>query len=435
VRATVHTMNHVTSLTAELATARLVKPSSACDSTSLDLEFRQAFLPGRTASLASANHAPALPAERAPESTARTPVDARGLALNVLAVAAAILLARYMQSVLIPFVLAGLVFYALDPIVDRLQRLRVPRSIGAALAIALVVGATAAVTYSLMDDALRVIEELPAATRKVRAEWSANIKRTPTAMDKVQDAARAIDATTAEAASSAVAPLPRGVTRVQIVEPAFRVSDYLLWSSLGALGLLGQVSLVLFLAFFLLVYDDLFKRKLVENIGPTLGRKRITVQILNDIASQIEAFIVVQVFTSVVVGVATGLSLWAIGFSNPWVWGVAAGVFNVVPYFGPLIVAAGLGIVGYLQFESVAAALGAAGVAMLITTLEGFWLTPALMRKVAQMNRIAIFAGIMFWSWLWGVPGMLLAIPMMVVVKVVCDRIEGLQPIGSMLGE
>lgn len=246
------------------------------------------------------------------------------------------------------------------------------------------------------------------------------------------DAARAIDAAAGAATDAAT---PQGVTRVRIEEPAFRASDYVWWSSLGALGLLGQASLVLFLAFFLLVYDDLFKRKLVENIGPTLGRKRITVQILNDIASQIESFIVLQVFTSVVVGVATGVTLWALGVNNAWVWGVAAGTFNVVPYVGPLIIAAGLGIVGYLQFESVGKALGVAGLSMLITMLEGFWLTPTLMRRVAQMNQIAIFAGILFWSWLWGIPGMLLAIPMMVVVKVVCDRIKGLQPIGNMLGE
>ena len=198
------------------------------------------------------------------------------------------------------------------------------------------------------------------------------------------------------------------------------------------LSVLGQTALVLFLTFFLLVYDDLFTRKLVENIGPTLGRKRITVQILNDIAMQIERYIVVQLFTSTVVGVAPGLTLWAVGL---WVWGIAAGVFNVVPYFGPLIVAAGLGGVRYLQFESIGWALGVAGLAMVITTVEGFWLTPALTARVAEMNRIAIFAGIMFWSWLWGVPGMLLAIPMMMVVKVVCDRVEGLQPIGNMLGE
>jgi len=373
------------------------------------------------------------PTDSVPETLVPAERDSKGLALTVLAVAAAILLARYMQSVLIPFVLAGLVFYALDPIVDRLQRLRVPRAIGAALAVALIVGACSVVTYGLMDDGLRVVEELPEAARKIRTKWVANINREPTAIDKVQDAARAID--DAAAAATAAEPPPKGVARVRIEEPVFRTSDYLLWSSVGAVSLAGQAALVLFLAFFLLVYDDLFKRKLVENIGPTLGRKRITVQILNDIASQIERYILIQLLTSVVVGVATGLALWAIGLANPWVWAVAAGVFNIVPYFGPLIVAAALGIVGYLQFESIGMAIGVSGVAMLITTLEGFWLTPALMGKVAEMNRIAIFAGIMFWSWLWGIPGMLLAIPMLMVTKVVCDRIEGLQPIGKMLGE
>lgn len=380
--------------------------------------------------------APQLPdssTEIAPETPPPAGLDTRSVALTVLAVAAAILLARYMQSVLIPFVLAGMVFYALDPIVDRLQRVGVPRVAGAGLTIALVVGAGSFVTYALMDDALRMVEELPDAARKVRAKWAENHE--PTALEKVQDAARAIDDTAAAAAAAAADPAPKGVARVRIEEPAFRASDYLLWSSVGAVSLAGQATLVLFLAFFLLVYDDLFKRKLVENIGPTLGRKRITVQILNDIASQIERYLLVQVLTCVVVGVATGLALWAIGLANPWVWGVAAGVFNIVPYFGPLIVAAGLGIAGYLQFASIAMALGVAGIAMLITTLEGFWLTPALMAKVAQMNRIAIFAGILFWSWLWGIPGMLLAIPMMVVAKAVCDRIEGLQPIGNMLGE
>src|SRR5688572_31517318 len=114
--------------------------------------------------------------EDAPATVAPTPVDARGIALSVLAVAAAILLLRYMQSVLIPFVLAGLVFYALDPIVDRLQRLRLPRVIGAGLAIALVVGACSFVVYGLTDDALRVVEELPAAARKVREKWASNVR-------------------------------------------------------------------------------------------------------------------------------------------------------------------------------------------------------------------------------------------------------------------
>lgn len=365
---------------------------------------------------------------------AAPPVNARGIALTVLAVAASILLIRYMQDVLIPFVLAGLVFYALDPLVDRLERLRVPRSLGAAFAILLIVGATVATAYVLKDDALRVLEDLPAAAQKMRAQLAESSGQEPGVLEKVQDAAREIEETAAAAASPEPSS-PRGVQSVRVEEPAFNATDYVWWTSMGALTLLGQAALVLFLTYFLLVYDDLFKRKLVESIGPRLTQKKITVQILNDIAWQIERFLLVQILTSVVVGVATGVVLWWIGLSYPWVWAVAAGVFNIVPYFGPLVVAAGLGIVGFLQFGTMSMALGIAGAAMLITTIEGYWLTPALMRRVAQMNRIAIFAGILFWSWMWGIAGMLLAIPMMVVLKAVCDRVEDLQPFGSMLGE
>src|SRR5688572_22455284 len=186
------------------------------------------------------HQSPDAPTEIVPETTAPAERDIKGAALTVLAVAAAILLAKYMQSVLIPFVLAGLVFYALDPVVDRLERLRVPRSLGAAIVIALVVGAAAVTTYSLLDDALRVIEELPAAAQKVRARWAANVNETPTAIDKMQEAARAIEETAA--AASPPNPSPRGVARVRVEEPGFRASDYVWWSSVGALALLGQAS-------------------------------------------------------------------------------------------------------------------------------------------------------------------------------------------------
>jgi predicted PurR-regulated permease PerM len=360
-------------------------------------------------------------------------VDARGAALTILGVAAAILLARYMQDVLIPFVLAGLVFYALDPIVDRLQRWHVPRSLGAALAITLIVGASVATVYSLRDDAMGVVEELPVAAQKIRAQWTARRNDPPTALEKVQKAARELEETAAAAASPAATP--RGVERVQIEEPTFRASAYLWWTSLGAVVLVSQAVFVLFLAYFLLVYDDLFKRKLVENVGPHFGKKKLTVQILNDIAWQIERFMLVQILTCTVVGVVTWLVLWWIGLQHAAVWGLVAGVLNIVPYFGPLFVAAGLGVVGYLQFGTVSVALGVAGISFLITTIEGYWLTPSLMGRFSEINRIALFAGILFWSWLWGIPGMLLAIPLMVAIKAVCDGVEDLQPIGRMLGE
>jgi len=369
-----------------------------------------------------------------PVDSGRTPVDARGIALTVLAVGAAIFLARYMQDVLIPFVLAGLVFYALDPLVDRLERLRVPRALGALLAIALVVAAVGLTLYRIQDDLVSVIEGLPEAAREIREKLAAAPDEPPTTLDKVQDAARELEETAA-AATTPPAPTPTGVERVQIEEPAFRASEYVWWTSVGAAVLVTQAAFILFLAYFLLVYDDLFKRKLVENVGPRLAKKKLTVQILNDIAWQIERFLLVQILTCAVVGIVTGVALWWLGLNHPWVWGTAAGVLNIVPYFGPLVVTAALGVVAYLQFDTFNGAAGVMGIAFLITTIEGYWLTPALMGRVSEMNKIALFAGIVFWSWLWGVPGMLLAIPMMVVIKAVCDGVEDLQPIGRMLGE
>ena len=368
----------------------------------------------------------------APVEEPRSAVRAHG-ALTMLAVAAAILLARYMQEVLIPFVLAGLVFYALDPLVDRLQTWRLPRVFGAGLAVALIVAVSAGTVYTLYDDAIAVVEEIPTAARKLRQAWTDSRSNEETPLAKVQDAARELER--AAAATAAPEEVPLDVQRVQIVEPPFRASDYVWWSSLGAAGVAGQAALVLFLTYFLLVYDDLFKRKLVENVGATLTRKKITVQILNDIAGQIERFILVQIFTSILVAVVTGATLWAFGLEHPWIWGLIAGILNTVPYFGPLIVTCGLGVVAFVQFENVGTAAAIAASAFLITTVEGYWVTPALLGRVAQMNRIAIFAGLLFWSWLWGIPGMLLAVPMMMVVKAVCDRVDDLRPIGAMLGE
>jgi predicted PurR-regulated permease PerM len=352
--------------------------------------------------------------------------------LTLLAIAAVILLLRYMEDVLIPFVLAGLLFYALDPIVDRLQRWHLPRALGAALALVLVVGSVGTLGYSLSDDLIAVAADLPEAAQELRAKVRA-FRNEPGAIDKLQEAATEIDRTAAEAAGTP--ETLEGVVRVQVEEPAFSLSEYVRWGPLGLASLAGGAAMVILLAYFLLLTDDLFKRKIVEIVGPTLTRKKLTVEVLNQIASQIESFLLVQIFTSVAVGVATWLALWWLGLENAAVWGLFAGLFNSIPYFGPLLVTAGLTAVAYVQFGTETMALTVAGVALAITTLEGWLLTPMLMSRVAQINPVIIFAGLLFWSWLWGIWGMLLAVPIMMAVKATCDRIEGLEPIGKLLGD
>src|SRR5262245_1174250 len=373
---------------------------------------------------------PGTDAEPAP-LVIQMPVDIRHLALSLGAVVAVIWLLKNAQDVLIPFVVSGVLFYALDPFVDRLQRWRVPRAIGALVMLLTVGGAIGATGYYLSDQFVSVLEQVPTSVRKLRDEL-----QKPTvdigALSKVQKAADAIDRTAAE--GSTPAPAPRGVVRVQVEQPGFRVSDYVSsgWKTLPALA--GVAVMIFFLTLFLLIADDLFKRKLVKHVG-AFSRKRVTVQILDEIGQQMERFILVQIFTSAIVAVATFAALWWLGLEHAAVWGLVAGLLNSIPYFGPVVVTIALAAVGYMQVGQITPTVWVAGAALAITTLEGWVLTPLLLRRMAQMNPIATFAGLLFWTWLWGAWGMLLAVPITMAIKVACDHIEPLRPIGDFLGE
>ena len=354
------------------------------------------------------------------------PLPVRNIALTVLAIAAAVVLLRYMQEVLIPLALATLLFYALDPIVDWLQRWRLPRAFGAALALMIAVGSVGAIAYVTQAQAARVVDDLPEGARKLR-ETIRPSKTAPGALAKVDEAAKELQ--------KPEPPPARDVVRVQVEDKPFRVRDYLWSGSVNVLSLANQVVMLLFLTYFMLLTDDLFKRKLVEFVGPTLSKKKITVQILDDIAHQIQRFLVIQIMTSAIVAVATGVVLWLLGLEGAAFWGLMAGIFNSIPYYGPLIVTGALATVGYLQFGTFSMMAAVAGAALLITALEGFLLTPILMGRVAQMNRVAVFGGLLFWTWMWGVAGLLLAVPMMMAIKVVCDHVEEFEPVGHFLGE
>jgi predicted PurR-regulated permease PerM len=225
------------------------------------------------------------------------------------------------------------------------------------------------------------------------------------------------------------------VQRVEIVEPAFDAKSYLYWGGMNLLGAAGQFAVILFLVYFFLVTGDLYKRKFVKIAGPALWQKKLTVQILDEINSQISSFIRVQVLTSAVVAIATTAALWWLGVREYIIWGLLAGIFNSIPYLGPVLVTGGLGIVAFIQFNDVQRTATVCLVAFAITSLEGFLLTPALMSRAARMNPVAIFVGLLFWSWIWGIWGAVLAVPMLMMMKAICDHIEDLQPVGELLGE
>src|SRR5687768_5988390 len=361
------------------------------------------------------------------------PVDVRNVALSLLAFAGGVLLLRYAQEVLIPIVLALLVSYTLWPIVNALVWIKIPRALASALVLLATMGALGWTLYTVRFQAYNLVDQIPDATRLVRRELLRG-RSADSAMSKVQEAATAVQQTAEQAGGPDPAP-GKGVTRVQIAEPAFDARKYVRWGSMGILGLMGQLVLIFFLVFFLLNSGDMFKRKLVKIAGPTLSKKKVTVEILDEINHQIGAFLLVRVVTSVAVGLATWLVLRWLGLNNPAVWGIAAGILNTIPYFGPFIVSGALLVVAMVQFNDLPRAAWVAGAAMVVTSLEGWLLTPALQGRVARMNEVAVFIGLLFWSWVWGFWGAILAVPMMVVVKAICDHVEDLQPVGELLGD
>jgi len=137
--------------------------------------------------------------------------------------------------------------------------------------------------------------------------------------------------------------------------------------------------------------------------------------------------------------VMVGLSMWIlfrmIGLENAGAWAVFAGFLHVVPYFGPVVTAGATGIAAYMQFGSTSMAVMVAGMTMLVATIVGVFLTTWMTGRIAKMNSAAVFISLLFFTWLWGVWGMLLGIPLIVIIKVICVHIEHLQPVAELLGE
>jgi predicted PurR-regulated permease PerM len=358
------------------------------------------------------------------------PRRARTIALTIVALSAAVFLVQLTAPVLIPLVVALLLFYALDPLVRRLVRWRVPRALAALLVMLAFVGGIGAGGWALWPQIDQVVADIPQGAQQLRRELRSARGGDKSTLQRVQEAARAIDAAAAEAAS----PPPRtpGVTPVEVRQPT-RTTDWLWAGGAGALAFIGQLLTVFFLTIFLLSEGDSFKRKFVRHLQ-TLGSQRVTVTILNDIERQIGRFVVVTFGTSILVGIATALTLWAIDVRHPAVWGLFAGVLNIVPYFGPLVVTAVLSAVGLLQFGDISGALMVGAVALTITSIEGMVLTPHLLSRAGSLNHVSIFTAIAFWSWAWGAAGLLLGVPMLMAFKATCDHIEALHPLADLLG-
>ncbi len=295
--------------------------------------------------------------------------------------------------------LALVISYALSPVVDRLARFAIPRALSAAvLLLAIVIGAGAA-AWSLRDEAVSLIDTLPEAVQKFQEAARKEFEGPGRAIERMQAAAEELERATVVGAET---KLPPGVTRVQIERPKLNIREYLVTSLAGGLAMIGAGMIVLFLAYYLLASGDAFRRKWVTLAGPTLARQRVTVQVMDEIREQIQRYLGVQVLISVIVGVVSWLAFWAIGLESAAVWGVAAGVLNMVPYLGAIVTTAGTALVAFFQFGTVGMALAVGGISLVINILEGYWLMPWLSGRASNMNNVVVFGGLLFWGWLWG---------------------------------
>jgi predicted PurR-regulated permease PerM len=200
------------------------------------------------------------------------------------------------------------------------------------------------------------------------------------------------------------------------------------------LGLAATAGAVTILLYFLLASGDLFLLKLVR-ILPRLADKKIAVTIVHEVQHDISYYLLTITLINAGLGTAVGLAMFGLGMPNPLLWGVMAAVFNFIPYLGAVASMIILTIVAVLTFDDLGRALLVPSVFILLTAIEGSFITPTIVGHRLTLNPVAIFIWLTLWGWLWGVPGMLLAVPLLAALKIVCDHVRPLNPIGEFLGD
>jgi predicted PurR-regulated permease PerM len=361
-------------------------------------------------------------------------VQVRNVALIVLTTIAVIFALDWAQNFVITMLLGVLLAYTLNPVVKWLEYIKIPRGIGSSLVIIFLMASIGFAGFTLRGQVQSIIAKLPEVSTKLTSAFASKRGEPLTNIQKVQIAASQVETAT-DSVTNAVAPKKNQKVHVVIDERKFKIGDFLWRGSLGVFGFIGEAITMAFLAYFLLLSGDTFKRKLVRLTGPSLSQRKITVNILEDINNSIQRYMFMLLVTNVMVGLAMWITFRILGLENAGAWAVAAGFLHVVPYFGPVVTAAATGIAAYMQFDSILMAMLVSGATMVIATIIGVFLTTWMTGRIAQMNSAAVFISLLFFTWLWGVWGMLLGIPIIVIIKVVCVHIENLQPVAEILGE
>lgn len=366
----------------------------------------------------------------------RMPIDVRSTSLGVLALLAVIGFLSFAQAVFIPITVAVLTSYALTPVVDWMNRRgRVPKTVGAALTLALILGAIGFGLNSLQPKAVQILDIVPLATSKFSQAVRSAVKPRGT-VERIEKAATEIEKAANAAATTGVTPAPPAAASSNASPngSAFRLRDYVVMGTASAIAGIGQLVVIVALAYLLLIAGDSFRRTLVRITGDTLSDKKITVKMLDEINFQIRRYLLVQLAMSVLLGMATWITFVWIGLNNALFWACVAGILHLIPYVGPTALVFIIALVAYVQFDSLQPV-----VVLIVSTLVfvgaiGLLLVPWLTQRLGQLNAVTVFITLLFWGWLWGIWGLLLGVPIVMAFSAVCGRVDDLRAISELLG-
>ena len=345
---------------------------------------------------------------------------------QIIAILLSLAALRYAAEFVVPLLIAILAAIALAPPVRQLSRV-VPRWLAAAIVVLTIAVAVGFTVWSLSDEIATFSRRLPSIVREIRGSIQSASPRQGL-IRQLQQAVTELEQT------AAPKPSPSAATPVTIVEPVDVQQQVMSWARRAGSFLMESV-LLLFLVYFLLASGEFFKAKLVKLGGDRLSQRKVTLQMIDEITAKIGRYIFYMVWSGALVGTVTWLAFWALGVRYAGLWGVAAGLLNCIPYFGPTAVMVGSAVAALVQFKTITMLAAVAGTSVVITSLEGYLLTPIVLGKAAHVNSVAVFVSVMFWGWMWGVPGMLLAVPIVMMIKTVADHVESLSAVSELLGE
>lgn len=349
----------------------------------------------------------------APSGSPPQPSSSRALVL--LAVLAFFFTLYFAKALFLPVVLALLLSFLLAPVMRLLHRIHVPTSLGAALIVISLFSGVGWGAYALHEPAAEWLQKAPVVFHQLERKLYP-IKQK---VEQVTEAAEQVDKITSVEGRAGDRP-------IKVAERG--IKDILYENAVGFV--FGTLS-VLFLLYFLLSWGHVL---LAKTAGLFPGNRNRVVELAHVVEVEVSTYLFTVALINTGLAVVVSIAMYLLGMPNAVLWGVLAGVLNFIPYLGSLTTGIILTAAAALTFDPVGRALLVPATYFIIQTLEGQVLTPLVLGRRLALNPLMVFSSIVFWFWLWGIPGALMGVPILATVKLIADRVDGLAPLGQFLG-